>query len=42
MGNEESLEGDNNGEEEEWKTLSYEHFNHNFVVTSFLLVLREK
>ena len=42
MGNEEPLGDDNNGEEEEQKTLSYEDFNHNLAVASFLLGLREK
>ena len=39
---EEPLGSDNNGEEKEQKTLSYEDFNHNLAVTNFLLGLREK
>ena len=42
MGSENPLGKDNNGGEEEKKTLSYEDFNHNLVVTNFLLGLREK
>ena len=42
VGNEEPLGDDNNGKEEEQKTLSYEDFNHSLVVTNFLLGLREK
>ena len=42
MGSENPLGSDNNGGEEEKKTLSYEDFNHNLVVTNFLLGLREK
>ena len=42
VGNEEPLGDDNNGKEEEQKTLSYENFNHSLVVTNFLLGLREK
>ena len=42
VGNEKPLGDDNNGKEEEQKTLSYEDFNHSLVVTNFLLGLREK
>ena len=42
MENQELLGSDHNGEEEEYKTLSYEDFNYNLVVTNFLLRLREK
>ena len=42
MGSENPLGKDNNGGEEEKKTLSYEDFNHNLVVTNSLLGLREK
>ena len=42
MGSENPLGKDNNGGEEEKKTLSDEDFNHNLVVTHFLLGLREK
>ena len=41
MGKEEPLGDDNNGEEEEYKFLSYEDFNYNLVATDFLLGLRE-
>ena len=34
MGSENPLGSDNNGGEEEKKTLSYEDFNHNLVVTT--------
>ena len=33
---------DKNGEEEGWKILNYEDFNHNLLVINFLFVLREK
>ena len=42
MGSENPLGSDNNGGEEEKKTLSYKDFNHNLVVTNFLLGLGEK
>ena len=42
MENQELLGSDHNGEEEEYKTLSYEDFNYNLVVTNFLLRLWEK
>ena len=42
VGNETLLGSDNNGEEEEQKTLSYEDSIHNLVVTNILLGFKEK
>ena len=42
LGNKKPFGDDNNGEEEEKETLSYEDFNHNLVVANFLLGLSEK
>ena len=42
VGNKDPLGDDNNGEEKEQKTLSYGDFDHNLVVTNFLLGLRGK
>ena len=41
VGKEEPLGDDNNGEEAEYKFLSYEDFNYNLVATDFLLGLSE-
>ena len=39
VGSEELLGNDNNGEEEEYQSLSYKDFNHNLLVNNFFLGL---
>ena len=39
VGSEELLGDDNNGEEEEYHSLSYKDFNHNLLVNNFFLGL---